>query len=126
MAEQKEISASKKTFFGDRRISSILQGLYGISESETMMPKESARFTLNRTIHCLEVVLLQAEQTEAELRTSIINEFVNRAWRELGAEDEDSYARESIIKIAEQMKSELADKNEILRVEEIKENERDI
>ena len=36
-----------------KKIKSIIQGLYGISESEKMMPKESARYTLNKTVECL-------------------------------------------------------------------------
>jgi len=54
-----------------------------------------------------------------EIRASAIDEFVNMAWRELGSDDRDIYARESIIELAEKMKSKSIDK-------ENDENERNI
>lgn len=51
-----------------KKIKSIIQGLYGISESEKMMPKESSRYTLNKTIECLEIAL---EQYDTKLQTDL-------------------------------------------------------
>ena len=39
------------------KVKHIIQGLYGISESEKMIPNENARFTLHKTIECLEKAL---------------------------------------------------------------------
>ena len=55
------------------KIQRIIQGLYGISESEQMMPRESARFTLNKTVECLELAL---EEHDKEIRAKAIDEFV--------------------------------------------------
>lgn len=51
-----------------KKIKSIIQGLYGISESKKMIPKESARYTLNKTVECLEIAL---EQHNQEVETLI-------------------------------------------------------
>ena len=45
-----------------KKIKHIIQGLYGISESEKIMPNENARFILNKTIECLEIALSECEQ----------------------------------------------------------------
>lgn len=55
-----------------KQIHSIIQGLYGISESEKMMPKEAARFTLSKTVECLKTAL---EQYEEEIRKQTITEI---------------------------------------------------
>ena len=44
--------------------------------------------------------------TLTAIRNNVIDEFVEKAWKVLGSEDCDIYARESIIEIAEQLKNE--------------------
>lgn len=44
------------------------------------------------------------EELEQEIRNKVIDEFVDKSWDLLGAEDSDIYARECIKEIAEQMK----------------------
>ncbi len=57
------------------KVEHIIQGLYGISESEKMMPNENARFTLNKTVECLEIAL---EEHDKEIREKTINGLVNK------------------------------------------------
>ena len=93
------------------KIKSIIQGLYGISESENMISKESARFTLSKTVECLELAL---KEHDKEIRAKVIDEFAERLKAEsfsgyVTLEDycEDtieSVAVEDIVRIAEQMK----------------------
>lgn len=54
------------------KVQHIIQGLYGISESEKMIPNKNARFTLNKTVECLETAL---EEHEKEIRNKTIEEF---------------------------------------------------
>ena len=44
-----------------------------------------------------------ADVVQAE-RNKVVDDFVDKAWELLGAEDEDIYTRETIREIAEQMK----------------------
>ena len=48
----------------------------------------------------------QIKEQEKRIRNKAIDEFVDKSWELLGAEDRDIYARESIKEIAEQMKGE--------------------
>ena len=57
------------------KIKSIIQGLYGISESENMISKESARFTLSKTVECLELAL---KEHDKEIRAKAIDEFAEK------------------------------------------------
>lgn len=66
------------------KVQHIIQGLYGISESEKMIPNESARFTLQKTIECLEKALTTSE---AEIRARVIDEFAERLHELCGFED---------------------------------------
>ena len=44
------------------------------------------------------------KEFKQEVRAKAIDEFVEKAWELLGAEDSDIYARETIMEIAEQLK----------------------
>ena len=46
------------------------------------------------------------QEFKQEVRAKAIDEFVEKAWELLGAEDSDIYARETIMEIAEQLKGE--------------------
>lgn len=54
------------------KIQHVIQGLYGIAESEKMLPKESVRFTLRKTVECLEKALGEHDR---EIRNATIGEF---------------------------------------------------
>ena len=95
------------------KIQRIIQGLYGISESEQMMPRESARFTLNKTVECLELALVEYDK---EIRAKAIDEFAHQLKETLNQEFPSNYestrpyfslenARLSVDDIAEQMKA---------------------
>lgn len=58
-------------------IKRVIEGLYGIAESEKMIPNESARFTLKKTVDCLK----QAEiDIRADERTKVIT-LMNKLWK---------------------------------------------
>ena len=57
------------------KVECIIEGLYGISESEKMMPNKTAREILNDTIKCLEKALVEQEII---IRAKAINDFADR------------------------------------------------
>ena len=61
----------------------IIQGLYGIAESKKMLPKESARFTLKKTIECLEMAL---KEHDKEICDKAIDEFAEKLIEKLQEE----------------------------------------
>ena len=83
-----------------KSIQSIIQGLYGISESEKMIPKENARFTLYKTIECLENALKQYEQ---EIKNKTIDDFAERVKVDI---DASYYELFLIDELVEKMKEE--------------------
>ena len=65
-------------------------------------------FDTNINAMCLDVAdrLEQLEQENRKIRAKTIDEFVDRSWDVLGADDRDIYAKESIKEIAELMREE--------------------
>ena len=54
------------------KVQHIIQGLYGIAESEKMLPNENARFTLRKTVECLEKAL---EEHDKKIHDAAIDKF---------------------------------------------------
>lgn len=65
-------------------------------------------FDTNITAMCRDVAnrLEQLDQENRKIRAKTIDEFVDRSWGVLGADDRDIYAKESIKEIAELMREE--------------------
>lgn len=88
-----------------KSIQSIIQELYGISESEKMIPKESARFTLCKTIECLENTLKQYEQ---EIKNKTIDDFAERVKVDIDASYYELFLIDELVeKIKEEQQNDM-------------------